>query len=224
MEQTINWNHLALLLLISLMTTACAATARTQTSQSSAQESAATTNQRSESERFDSLAAQMYHLAESRTQANRTLLMAAEGVPGQTAQLTIPMQNLRDLPDGAKYTVQNGRASVEAERQGENIVVTGKADSIVRRCLYFENQVFRQRQSLDSLSRLLLTSQAANEQQSTLAAARSGTTQTVETTRKPPATWHWWLLTGFLAGGAAAAWLTKTNPLKTVYSLIKKIL
>jgi len=134
------------------------------------------------------------------------------------------MQNLRDLPDGAKYAAQNGRASVEAERQGENIVVTGKADSIARRCLYFENQVFRQRQSLDSLNRLLLTSQAANEQLSTLAVARSGTAQTVETTRKPPVIWHWWLLTGFLAGGAAAAWLTKTNPLKTVYSLIKKIL
>lgn len=133
------------------------------------------------------------------------------------------MQNLRELPEGAKFSVQNGRASVEAERHGDSIVLTGKADSIARRCIYFENQVFRQRQSIDSLNRLLATSQAANHELAEQAAARSGTEATVEKTRKPPATWHLWLLSGFLAGGAAAAWLTRTNPLKAIISLIKKL-
>ena len=32
--------------------------------------------------------------------------------------MTIPTQSLLDLPDGAKYSAQNGRASIEAERQG----------------------------------------------------------------------------------------------------------
>ncbi len=222
MTRTIRGNPLVVLLVVLLTMTACAAS-RSQTSQISEQESTTDRTQEIANERFDSLAAQFRLRNENQTETNRTLLMVAEGVPGQTAQLTIPIGNLRNLPEGAKYSAQNGRASVEAERKGDQVVVTGKADSIARRCLYFENQVFRQRQTIDSLGQLLVAERAANMLLQYQASARSGTTQRIETSRKPSSAWHWWLLTGFLAGGAAAAWLTKTNPLKVIFSFIKKI-
>ena len=137
--------------------------------------------------------------------------------------MTIPTQNLLDLPDGAKYSAQNGRASIEAERQGDKIVVRGRCDSIARRCTYFENRVFRQRVLIDSLTVRLDEMQAYQARADSLLAAVSAAYHAAEYTKKPPSGWYWWLLVGFLAGGAASAWLTKTNPLKAIVKLIKNI-
>lgn len=147
----------------------------------------------------------------------------AEPVPEQRTDMTIPTQSLLNLPDGAKYTAQNGRASVEAERQGDKIIVRGKCDSIARRCTYFENRVFRQRLLIDSLTTRLSAMQVYYARADSHFAAELLTRQMATRTDKPPATWYWWLFAGFLAGGAVSALLTKTNPLKTIFSLIKKV-
>lgn len=213
---------LILPLVLSLVTTACAAS-RSQTARTANQTAACETRRTHADERFDSLAVRLRSLSASRTEANRTLLLTTEEVPGQTARLTIPMQELRNLPEGAKYTARNGRASVEAQRHGDSILLTGSADSIARRCIYFERQAFRQRRHIDSLDRLLAASQAAREQVTRQAAASAQTDTTAGKSRKSSATWYWWLLTGFLAGGAAAAWLKNRNPLKTFVSFIKNL-
>lgn len=160
---------------------------------------------------------------ETETDSTTTRREYAEGVPEERTEVTIPAQNLLNLPDGAKYSAQNGRVSVEAQRQGDQIVVRGKCDSIARRCTYFENRVFRQRTLIDSLTVRLSEMQAYRARADSLFAAEMLARQAVVRTEKPPATWYWWLLAGFLAGGAASALLTKTNPLKAIFSLIKKV-
>lgn len=75
----------------------------------------------------------------------------AEPIPQEEAKVTIPTQNLLGLPDGAKYGATSGRATVEAERSGDEIIVTGRCDSISRRCEYYERQAFRLRDTVDSL-------------------------------------------------------------------------
>lgn len=157
------------------------------------------------------------------TDSATTRREVAEAVSEERTEMTIPAQKLLSLPDGAKYSAQSGRLSVEAQRQGGQIVVRGRCDSIARRCTYYERRVFRQRAQIDSLTVRLSEVQACRARADSLSAAETRTRQAVARTQRPPATWHWWLLTGFLAGGAASAWLTKTNPLKTFFSLIKKV-
>ena len=74
-----------------------------------------------------------------------------EPVPAQEATLTIPFQNLLDLPEGAGYRHRDGRASVDIRRQGDSLAVTGHCDSLMRRCLFYEEEVFRRQVREDSL-------------------------------------------------------------------------
>ena len=60
---------------------------------------------------------------QTQTDSTTTRREYAEPVPEERTDMTIPTQSLLDLPDGAKYSAQNGRASIEAERQGDKIVV-----------------------------------------------------------------------------------------------------
>ena len=159
----------------------------------------------------------------AQTDSTTTRREYAEPVPEERTDMTIPTQSLLDLPDGAKYSAQNGRASIEAERQGDKIVVRGRCDSIARRCTYFENRVFRQRVLIDSLMARLDEMQAYRARADSLLSAAVLTRRTVERMKRPPATWYRWLLAGFLAGGTATALLTKTNPLKSIVKLIKNI-
>lgn len=163
--------------------------------------------------------------AQEQMQAEQTTTRQeySEPVPAESATTTIPTSSLLNLPDGAKFGAQNGRASVEAERQGDEIIVRGKCDSIARRCTYFENSVSRQRILIDSLTARLDEMQAYRARADSLLEAVSAAYHEAEHTEKPPSTWGWWFLLGLLAGGAASAWLTKTNPLKTIVSLIKRI-
>lgn len=163
--------------------------------------------------------------AQEQMQAEQTTTRQeySEPVPEESATTTIPTSSLLNLPDGAKFGAQHGRASVEAERQGDEIIVRGKCDSIARRCTYFENSVFRQRILIDSLTARLDEMQAYRARADSLLEAVSAAYHAAEHTEKPPSTWGRWFLLGLLAGGAASAWLTKTNPLKPIVSLIKRI-
>lgn len=206
-----------------MLLVSCATSRTTSTLQEESLQEARQT-ERAEEVAAATLDEQRHNVQQTQTDVLTTKHLFAESIPSEQTSLEIPTQNLLNLPEGAKYGTHSGRASVEAERRGDNIFVTGKCDSIARRCVYFESQVFRQREVIDSLAQLLIAERAKYRQLDSLSNARSGTMQVVQTTRKSPATWRWWLLFGFLAGGTAASLLTKTNPLKTIVQLIKQIL
>lgn len=123
-------------------------------------------------------------------------------VPAQTSSLTVPTQNLLDLPEGASYNASEGRSSVEAKRQGDNIVITGNCDSVARRSWRFEQTVFRQCSTIDSLRNVILDQQKLIDEYEALEMARSGTTEQVEQIVKKPSNWHKWLLGGVVLGVA----------------------
>lgn len=210
------------LLFVAMMMAACGAIKNT------ASEQTVTSQQSSLSAQLEAQAAaacdvQQHAQEQMQAEQTTTLREYAEPVPEESATTTIPTQSLLNLPDGAKYSAQNGRASVEAERRGDHIVVRGRCDSIARRCTYFENRVFRQRVLIDSLTSRLNEMQAYRARADSLLAAVSTAYHATEHTEKPPSVWYRWLLIGFLAGGAASALLTKTNPLKAIVKLIKNI-
>lgn len=136
------------------------------------------------------------------TQQTTTKSEDTEVVPAQTSSLTVPTQNLLDLPEGASYNASEGRSSVEAKRQGDNIVITGNCDSVARRSWRFEQTVFRQCSTIDSLRNVILDQQKLIDEYEALEKARSGTTEQVEQTVKKPSNWHKWLLGGVVLGVA----------------------
>lgn len=210
------------MLLAALLMAACGAIKNTASEQTASSEQSL----RSEAAAAQSVVAHdVNRHMQLQTQTDSTTMCReyAEPVPEERTDMTIPTQSLLDLPDGAKYSARNGRASIEAERQGDKVVVRGRCDSIARRCTYFENRVFRQRVLIDSLTARLDEMQAYRARADSLLSAAALTQRTVERTKRPPATWYRWLLAGFLAGGTATALLTKTNPLKSIVKLIKNI-
>ena len=136
------------------------------------------------------------------TQQTTTKSEDTEVVPAQTSSLTVPTQNLLDLPEGASYNASEGRSSVEAKRQGDNIVITGNCDSATRRSWCFEQTVFRQCSTIDSLRNVILDQQKLIDEYEALEMARSGTTEQVEQTVKKPSNWHKWLLGSVVLGVA----------------------
>lgn len=210
------------LLLVVLLLAACGAI------RNSASEQTTSSQQSSRSAQLEVQAAATHDArlhAQERMEAQQTTILReyAEPVREESAATTIPIQSLLDLPDGAKFGARNGRAGVEAERQGDRIVVRGMCDSIARRCTYFEDRVFRQRLLIDSLLIRLDEMTAYRARADSLLAAASTTHRAAEQIREPAAVWCRWLLVGFLAGGAVSAWLTKTNPLKAIVKLFKNI-
>lgn len=152
----------------------------------------------------------------------------AEQIPMIQAQETIPMRSLLDLPEGAKYGAKYGRASVEALRQGDNIVLTGRCDSVARQCTVYELQTFRQKSTIDSLNAVVdnlhsRLSQMAFE-------SESNANKSVLESRKddPPRRNGKWFFAGVVigtAGGVAAQWLWKRFSLGTIIKgLFTKIL
>ena len=145
-------------------------------------------------------------------QGQMTTVMTQEGIPESEATVDVPIQNLLNLPDGAEYTAKDGQASVSVQRHGDNIMVTGKCDSIARQCLFYEREVFRQRSEIDSLKRTI----SRVEQTSTRNDAAERTENTVEQViqeRSPP-TWYKWLLVGLAVG------VLLTSPLKKLVTKV----
>ncbi len=222
MKNRIRGIPLALLLAVLLMA-ACATTKNNESSEQVTSTQSTFLNTQLEAQ--GAAVHDVRHHAQEQMQAEQTTTRQeySEPVPEESATTTIPTSSLLNLPDGAKFGAQNGRASVEAERQGDEIIVRGKCDSIARRCTYFETSVYRQRILIDSLTARLDEMQAYRARADSLLEAVSAAYHAAEHTEKPPSTWGRWFLLGLLAGGAASAWLTKTNPLKPIVSLIKRI-
>lgn len=122
----------------------------------------------------------------------------AEAVPMSEAKLEVPIQSLINLPDGAGYSAAEGQASVSLQRRGDSVVVTGKCDSIARRCLYYESEAFRQHNIVDSLNALI---SRMNQRDSVANEMHSEIVETSDASKKkPPASWYKWLLAGIIIG------------------------
>ena len=150
METLIKARHV-LLLLAALLLTGCgqankvAEYRQTETNQEAVLEAL---SEKADRSAVDSLLYTFRSLKEEMTEIKE---IVAETVPASQASLTIPAQNLIDLPDGAKYGTTDGRASVEVQRLGDNYIATSRCDSVARQCARYERQVFRQQSTIDSL-------------------------------------------------------------------------
>ena len=148
----------------------------------------------------------------------------AQPIPAAQAQVTIPMQSLIDLPEGAKFGESSGRATVEAIRQGNNIVLTGRCDSVARQCAVLERKTTRQQNTIDSLSKALQYKDSELSQMAVKLNSNSvQTASAVEETRKPPRKVGGWFVAGTalgLACGAGASFLWKRY---NVGSMVKRI-
>lgn len=138
--------------------------------------------------------------------------LTREGIPESEAKVDVPIQNLLNLPDGAGYTAKDGQASVSVQRHGDNITVKGKCDSIARQCLFYEREVFRQRNEVDSLKRVISRMEQTSSRSDETYKAESDAAESIK--EKPPATWYKWLLAGFVGG------LLLTSPLKKLKNRI----
>lgn len=141
-----------------------------------------------------------------------TASLTQEGIPESEAKVDVPIQNLLNLPDGAGYTAKDGQASVSVQRNGDNITVTGKCDSIARQCLFYEREVFRQHSEVDSLKRVISRMEQTSNRSDETYKVESDAAQSIK--EKPPATWYKWLLVGFVGG------LLLTSPLKKLKNRI----
>lgn len=173
----------------------------------------------------DSVQYRFQSLQQEMTELRATFI---EQIPMSQVQETIPMQSLLDLPEGAKYGTAYGRASVEALRQGDNIVLTGRCDSVARQCTKYEKQTFRQKSTIDSLKAVIdklhsRLSQMALESESNVNRSVLETQPKVPQRRSGK-----WFLAGVVigtAGGVAAQWLWKRFSLGAIIKgLFTKIL
>lgn len=122
----------------------------------------------------------------------------SEGIAAESATLDVPIQNLRDLPDGAGYTAKDGRACVELRKKGDGIEVIGRCDSISRLYLYYRDMCMDQCLEADSLKRELSWLKEQNSAQ--VSGQDSSHVKSAEVREKYPDTLHWWVLAGFAAG------------------------
>lgn len=105
-------------------------------------------------------------------------------VPRETVTLTLSADSLLELPDGALYRAQHGRASVEVTkgREAGTIVVYASCDSLQRLVEAYER-------------RLATTSSDSAETKES--------SETTETRAPSKKTYRWWIYAVMLAVGAA---------------------
>ena len=170
---------------------------------------------------YENLLFQFQSLQQEVTEMKATF---AESIPQEQIQVTIPAESLIDLPEGAKFGDSSGRATIEAQRRGDNIVLTGRCDSVARQCTLYERQTFRQQSTIDSLRRELQTKNSELSQMAfELASSNSQLAIATEETKKPPRKVGGWFAAGAvlgLAGGAAANILCKRFHVGTAIKLL----
>lgn len=170
---------------------------------------------------YENLLFQFQNLQQEVTEMKATF---AESIPQEQIQVTIPAESLIDLPEGAKFGDSSGRATIEAQRRGDNIVLTGRCDSVARQCTLYERQTFRQQSTIDSLRRELQSKNSELSQMAfELASSNSQLAIATEETKKPPRKVGGWFAAGAvlgLAGGAAANILCKRFHVGTAIKLL----
>ena len=79
---------------------------------------------------------------------NRNFSVTLATIPSSLANLTIPMDSLRRLPEGAVYSDRQGQATVTASRKDDNIHVSASCDSLQNVCYRQEEELVRIRDRL----------------------------------------------------------------------------
>lgn len=77
----------------------------------------------------------------SDTVVSRVQRVSLRPVPQEQAQLTLALDSLRALPQGAVFRAEKGRATVVVERRRDTVVVWALCDSLWQRCEYYEQVV-----------------------------------------------------------------------------------
>ena len=72
--------------------------------------------------------------------AYETLETVREAVAGDTLSLTIRMEEMWNLPEGASFSQKAGRTRLNVKRQGEDVVVEAETDSIGRETRHYERK------------------------------------------------------------------------------------
>ena len=96
------------------------------------------------------------------------MVMWTQPVASDTVRLSIPMNNLLSLPQGASYNGKHGRANVKAYVQpndgGEmpTIIVEASCDSLQQLCLRYESERDSLRNRVSLLSRQMEMSYSNN--------------------------------------------------------------
>ncbi len=213
MNNLIRGKNLLILLAVALLPVACGPSSKLaayQQTQTDSQEQIQAQAVQAEKAVFDSLMYSFQNLRQEMTELKATF---AEEIPSATAQVTIPTQSLIDLPEGAKFGESSGRATVEAQRRGDNIILTGTCDSVARQCAILERKATRQQNTIDSLSKALQHKDSELSQMAVkLNSNSSQMVAATEETRKPPRKVGGWFVAGTalgLAGGAGANLLWK---------------
>lgn len=195
-----------LLLAVALLSVACgpARTLAYQQTDTQQQETYLSQQEREEGAALDSILYRFQSLQQEMTELKATF---AESIPAAQAQLTIPTQNLIDLPEGAKYGASRGRANVEAQRQGDTIILTGRCDSVARQCALYERQAFRKQNTIDSLSNVIHSLNSKIDQMAFEAASNTSRTTLATEPGRPPCNGSKWFAAGAILGiiGAAGA-------------------
>ena len=75
-----------------------------------------------------------------------TLETAMQGIPADSVSLTIPMEVMQILPEGAEFSRKQGRTRVSLRRQGAAVVAEAVTDSMAREVRRYER---RARDSLE---------------------------------------------------------------------------
>lgn len=82
-----------------------------------------------------------------------TRIIQTEPVPESRVEMTISVDSLLKLPQGATYHRRNGQAHAEVSIRGDTIYVTGTCDSLARQVEYYENLYHTARDALENQSR-----------------------------------------------------------------------
>ncbi len=137
--------------------------------------------------------------SESRTAAEHELCLITTGpVAGGCAEVVVPLRRLDSLPDGARFAAREDRTTVEALRRGDELVVTARSDSAMRRTVRYESRSRAHRDSCDSTQRRqAVRTDSIGRAERSLA---SGREEAFAGVRQRPARRGRWFAAGLLAG------------------------
>ncbi len=86
-------------------------------------------------------------------------LTTTETIPESRVSLTVSLDSLRKLPEGAAYRKSNDRAHLEATHKDGVIYITGTCDSLQRLVEFYEELYHTARDSLDQMNQTFLKEQ-----------------------------------------------------------------
>ncbi|MCR5714397.1 MAG: hypothetical protein K6F98_05660 [Bacteroidales bacterium] len=145
-----------------------------------------------------------------------TEIRRREYVPEAHAGVTLPVQALAALPDGAGYHAREGRATVRVERRDSLVYVTAGCDSVAREAAYYRRQTAMYRRMAEEA-----VQHADSVRQQHVQDVREKRQR-----REGLASWqrtvH--LLAGFLAGIALTVAIHKRNNILTLFKNLLKTL